>query len=655
MNQILLNKFVAYPRSTKRLIMLMFDAVVLTASIFIAFSLRLGEWYQPTDGMAWLILLAPLVAIPIFVRFGLYRAIIRYIGFKAIWAVAQAVSLYALVWGLLVFISGVEGVSRSAILINWLVAVLAIGSSRIAARFWVASMLDPMQVAQNGCSRKSVAVYGAGDAGVQLATALSYSKELKPVAFIDDDASLRGQQVNGLKVHSFIDLSYLIEQSKVEEVLLALPSVSRARRKEIISMLEPYPVHVRILPGVAEMAQGRVQLGDLRDVSIDDLLGRDAVAPNERLLHSNVTSKVVMVTGAGGSIGSELCRQIIRNKPEKLILFEQSEFALYSIEKELSAISDIELVPILGSVIRQSRLERICKRLGVQTIYHAAAYKHVPMVEMNVSEGIQNNIFGTMSCAKAALKSGVDTFVLVSTDKAVRPTNVMGCTKRICEMVLQAISDEQSKGNAKFGSTCFTMVRFGNVVGSSGSVVPYFKQQIRQGGPVTVTDPKIIRYFMAIPEAAQLVIQAGAMGQGGDVFVLDMGEPVRILDLAKKMIHLSGLQVRDEKTPNGDIEITFTGLRPGEKLYEELLIGDNVLPTDHAMIMRAEEELLSWNELQEILGGLQEAMETSDHETMRHLLIKAVPDYKPQCGIQDVLYMEDEPELQSNVLEMTGS
>ena len=426
-----------------------------------------------------------------------------------------------------------------------------------------------------------------------------------------------------------------MRENNVSEILLTIPSVSQSRRTEIINNLElNSSLTVRTLPGVDELAKGNATINDLRHVSIEDLLGRDCVQANQALLKVNIQNKVVMVTGAGGSIGSELCRQIIRLGASQLILFEQSELALYNIDKELSNVGDIEIVPILGSVVNQNRIEKVCKSFGVQTIYHAAAYKHVPMVEFNNTEGVNNNVFGTLNCAQAAINCSVETFVLISTDKAVRPTNTMGTTKRFAEMVLQALSVQQDV-------TKFTMVRFGNVLGSSGSVIPLFKQQIKEGGPVTVTDKDIIRYFMTIPEAVELVIQAGAMGQGGDVFVLDMGKPVKIYDLAKKMIHLTGLEVKDEASPKGDIEIQITGLRPGEKLYEELLIGDNVGKTDHPLIMRAEEDMLAWGELESILNGLELAIKDCDHVQLRKLLIQAVPGFKPQCEITDVLYKED--------------
>jgi FlaA1/EpsC-like NDP-sugar epimerase len=616
--------------------MLFVDSVVLVIILLASFSIRLGYWYFPESDLIWVIFGAPIIATSIFVRFGLYRAVIRYVGFKALWSIVQAVSLYALVWGVIGFMAAVDGIPRSVILINWVLSLLAIGGLRVVTRWLFTRDGDLKDSARSGSNSKNVLVYGAGDAGIQLVSALAHSSEYNPIGFVDDLKELQGAQIAGLDVYSIDAIVGVISKLGVDEVLIAMPSASRARRLEIINALEPYPVLVRMLPGVAELAEGKVSIGDLREVNIKDLLGRDTVEANRALLGKNITNKTVMVTGAGGSIGSELCRQIIFLKPKALILYEMSELALYTIEKELSniGIHSLDIYPILGSVKNKTRLANVFKRFGVDTIYHAAAYKHVPMVEFNNTEGVDNNIFGTLNCAQVAIASGVETFVLISTDKAVRPTNTMGATKRSAELVLQALSAKQS-------GTKFTMVRFGNVLGSSGSVIPLFKQQIKDGGPLTVTDANIIRYFMTIPEAVELVIQAGTMGTGGDVFVLDMGQPVRIDDLAKKMIRLSGLEVKDESNPDGDIEIKYTGLRPGEKLYEELLIGDNVSETDNPLIMRAQEELLAWDELESILGDLKIAITDCDQKKLRELLIQIVPGFKPQCEITDVLYKEE--------------
>ena len=609
--------------------MILADSVVLILILLFSFSLRLGHWYWPEDtNLLLAIFSAPVIAFLIFVKFGLYRAIIRFIGFRAVWAIAQAVSIYAVIWGVIGFMVAVDGIPRSVVLINWALTLLVIGGSRLSAR-WLFSEAQSDSESQ----RRNVVIYGAGSAGRQLSIALMQSKEYNPVAFLDDESEIQRQFINGVEVFSLNSLSHLIDDKNVIEVLLAIPSISRMRRNEIIDFLEPYPILVRSLPGVAEIAQGKVKVSDLHEISIQDLLGRDSVPANQKLLNLNVAGKAVMITGAGGSIGSELCRQVLLLKPKLLILYELNEFALYAIDKELLGLNviDIKIFPILGSVNNTKRLSRVFKKFGVQTIYHAAAYKHVPMVEFNNTEGVNNNIFGTLNIAKTAINEDVETFVLISTDKAVRPTNTMGATKRFAEMILQALSAEQN-------GTRFTMVRFGNVLDSSGSVIPLFKQQIKEGGPVTVTDEEIIRYFMTIPEAVELVIQAGSMGQGGDVFVLDMGEPVRIADLARKMIHLSGLQVKDSDNLNGDIEIKYTGLRSGEKLYEELLIGDNVIGTDNPMIMRAQEDMMAWGKLKLILDELEVAVNDDNQKKLRALLIKAVPEFKPQCDIKDLLY-----------------
>jgi len=630
-----LDTLINLSRLNKKIVMLFVDSVLLVTVILLSFSIRLGYFYFPESVLVyWVVFGAPIVAIPIFIRFGLYHAVIRYIGFKALWAIVQAVSLYALVLGVIGYrvadwyMTDVDSVVSSVILINWLLAIVAIGGSRMIGR-WLLSGADNRK---NSTECTNAVIYGAGSAGRQLSIALTQSSEYNPVAFIDNNGELLGQSIYGINVASRDDLKRLIETKNVTEVLLAIPSLSRTERNEIIHFLEPYQVLVRSLPSVSELAQGKVKIADLRDVSIIDLLGRDSVAANSELLGQNITNKVVLVTGAGGSIGSELSRQILGLKPQVLVLFDQSEFALYEINKELVNVGmpNVEILPMLGSVTNHKRLNHIMQRLDVKTIYHAAAYKHVPMVESNNGEGVSNNIFGTLTCAQVAIENGVETFVLISTDKAVRPTNTMGATKRVAEMVLQALALERI--------TRFSMVRFGNVLDSSGSVVPLFREQIKGGGPITVTDPEILRYFMSIPEAVELVIQAGAMAKGGDMFVLDMGKPVRIVDLARKMVRLSGLQVKDKLHPDGDIEIEFTGLRPGEKLYEELLIGDNVSETSNPMIMRAEEEMLAWDDLKLIIDELEKAIVSNDQDKLRQLLIKAVPGFKPQCGITDILY-----------------
>ena len=611
--------------------MVLVDFFVIVMTLLASFSVRLGYWYMPNGDLVWLIFGTPFIAIIIFVRFGLYRTVLRYASFNALWAIIQAVSLYALVWGVIGFLSGLDGIPRSVMVINWIFLLLAIGGTRMFIRWLLTKKIglkNSYKVDNN-----NVLIYGAGEAGIQLAGALKHSFEYVPVGFIDDLKELQGNYIGGLEVFSPIGIGNVINKLKVQEVLIAMPSTPRLVREKIINTLDSFSVTVRVLPSLSDLAGGKISVSDLRKVNIKDLLGRGAVPANKALLSKNITGKVVMVTGAGGSIGSELSRQIVTLKPKGLILYEISELALYNIEKELTKLYNLEIniYPVLGDIKNASRLTKVFKNFKVDTVYHAAAYKHVPMVEFNNAEGVDNNIFGTLYCAEAAIDSGVETFVLVSTDKAVRPTNTMGATKRCAELILQSLSKNQNK-------TKFTMVRFGNVLDSSGSVIPLFKQQINEGGPLTVTDKDVVRYFMTISEAVELVIQAGAMCEGGDVFVLDMNKPVRIDDLAKKMIALSGLKLKDEFHPDGDIEIKYIGLRPGEKLNEELLVGDNTSKTDNPLIMRAEEDMLSWGDLKPILDSLKKETQECNQEKIRKLLIELVPNFQPQCEIVDILY-----------------
>ena len=624
--------FISRSRRIKRTVTLLFDFIVITLALWVSFSLRLGEFYWPEGSVIWLFAVAPFIATPIFIKLGLYRAIIRYIGFHSLWVVVKAVSLYSLLITFFVVLANIEVVPRSVHIINWLVTLFVVGGSRMLVRWWLAGA-----VPANVSATRNVVVYGAGSSGSQVLDQLRIKNGMKVVAFIDDETSLHSRQIRDIRVRPFSHLSRLIERHGVKDVLLAMPSVSRSRRNQVIALLEPYPVTVKTLPTLAEIAEGEVTVDDIRDVEIEDLLGRDQVLPKVSLMAKNIHNKVVMVTGAGGSIGAELCRQILQQKPKEIVLFEHSEFALYMIEHDLKnqpISEEVVIKPVLGSVTDSDRVLLACQAAHVETVYHAAAYKHVPLVEQNPREAIKNNILGTLYTAEAALKSKVKDFILISTDKAVRPTNTMGASKRMAELVLQALSNKHRGVSA----TQFAMVRFGNVLGSSGSVIPLFKKQIKEGGPVTVTDPKIIRYFMTIPEAAQLVIQAGAMAKGGDVFVLDMGDPVKILELAKRMIHLSGLEVKGDDTPHGDIEIKFTGLRPGEKLYEELLIGNDVKNTDHEKIMRANESMIPWEELNVLIRRLQQAINDNDDVEIRAVLSEAVVGYKPQCAIANVLH-----------------
>ena len=625
-----IDSILACPRSIKRTIAVSFDFFVVVLSLWLAFSLRYSEIYVPPQSLWWLFLSAPAIAIPVFIKFGLYRAIIRYLGMQAIWTVVKATMLFEILFASLALTSTIQSIPRTIFVIQAIMLLVIVGGTRLIARWWINSM-------QNGSNDRArnkkivppVIIYGAGASGMQLAAALKQSSQYRPIAFIDDAVEFQNHQINGLTVFPFTQLSHLIDQHGVTDLLLAMPSVSRARRNELIRLLEPYSLHVRTLPSLIDLADGKVNVSDIQEVNIADLLGREAIEPIQDLLQANISNKIVMVTGAGGSIGSELCRTIIRLKPSSLVLYELNEFSLYAIERELESLDiGVPIFALLGNVQDQKRIESACSRFNINTIYHAAAYKHVPMVEKNTSEGVRNNVFGTLSCVKAAIASKVETFVLISTDKAVRPTNTMGATKRFAELVLQGLAEEQS-------DTRLIMVRFGNVLGSSGSVVPLFREQIANGGPVTVTDSRIIRYFMSIAEAAELVIQAGAMGQGGDVFVLDMGEPLRIVDLAKRMIHLSGYIEKNKENPEGDIEITYTGLRAGEKLYEELLIGDNVADTNHSKIMRAEEKVISWSVLDDILPRLQNLNDQNNTEEVRAIFLDYVDGFKPQCDNQD--------------------
>jgi FlaA1/EpsC-like NDP-sugar epimerase len=618
------NKIHKLPRKIKQMMMLLFDIVSVISCIFAAFYIRLGYLYFPSidDNLFLLIILAPFLAIPTFIIFGLYRDVIRYVGFNSLWRIAQGSSVYAISWGLLTFMVNVSYMPRSVILINWLLVILFVGGSRLFIR-WLLVEND---------KDYNVLIYGAGSAGRQLSNALNQSKEYNPLGFIDEASELYHHLINGLKVYSKNELKSLIHRYEIKEVLIAIPSISRAQRRQIIDFLEPFPVIVRALPGVSELAQGKVKVNDLLEIDLRELLGREPVKPNRSLLKTNIKDKAVMVTGAGGSIGSELCRQICYLEPKRLVLFDISESSLYIIEQELLNINalDIDIKPIIGSIADKERMEYICSLYSVNTIYHAAAYKHVPLVEFNPSQGLLNNAIGTMIAAKSAISSNVETFVLISSDKAVRPTNVMGASKRVAELILQGLNKIQD-------GTCFTMVRFGNVIDSSGSVIPLFKKQISQGGPITVTHLDVVRYFMSIPEAVELVIQAGAMGKGGEVFVLDMGEPIRIYDLAKKLVQLSGLTILDEENPNGDIEIKYTGLRPGEKLYEELLLSGSFSETINKLIKRAEEDMIDWEELEPKLTELNKTIKNinlkSDKEKIYLLLSKIVSEFKPKSNI----------------------
>lgn len=624
----MINTFLNLPRVHKRIISVASDVVVLLFAIWAAFALRLEQQlWVPDRGHLIVAGITVIFTIAVFVRLGLYRAVIRFLGDKAFLTIVYGVFLSALALIVSGYLLQVQ-VPRSVPIIYGALAFVFVSGTRLGVRMLVNH--------PHHRNKEPVAIVGAGETGMALASALRQGTEYRPVVFVTFDRAHHKSMIDGLPVVSIELIAKNMAKYDVRRILLALDPHSQVDRRELLKQLEPLSIPVQTVPSVSELVAGQARINDIRDLELEDLLGRDPVRPDTAVVAATLYDKSVMVTGAGGSIGSELCRQIIRHKPHVLVLFEQSEFSLYRIERELTAISqveglNVELHPVLGSVVHRKRCEVVMRAFGVETVYHAAAYKHVPLVEHNVIEGIQNNVFGTCHVAEAAIASGVERFVLISTDKAVRPTNVMGASKRMAELVLQGLAQRQSK-------TIFSMVRFGNVLGSSGSVVPLFRDQIRDGGPITVTHPDIIRYFMTIPEASQLVLQAGSMGQGGEVFVLDMGEPVKIADLARKMIHLMGLVEKSEDQPDGDIEITYTGLRPGEKLYEELLIGDNPQGTSHPRIMMAREAALSWGEVEQILERLMKASQEFDCGSVIETLKMAPTGFAPTGQVADLVW-----------------
>lgn len=615
-------RVLAWPRAAKRLAVIALDVVLALLATWVAYALRLENTYYPVGAQWWVYGVAPLLAIPIFIRLGLYRAIFRYTGQAALVTTGKAVVLYAGVLTAVLLWQQWPGVPRSLGLLQPIVFLLLVGASRAFARFWLAGI-----AAQSAGSQGRLLIFGAGSAGAQTAAALGMARHYTLIGFVDDDPGKDGRSINGAPVHVSDKLLQLVREEQVTDILLAMPNATRERRNQIIESLQGLPVHVRTLPSMADLASGKVTVQDIHELDVEDLLGREPVPPNAELLAQDLAGQVVLVSGAGGSIGGELTRQIVQQRPRQLLLLEHNEYGLYAIHQELEAVCKaqqlpVELVPLLGSISNPDRLAAICTTYRPATVYHAAAYKHVPMVEDNPGEGVRNNVFGTLNMAQAAAASGAHRFVLISTDKAVRPTNVMGATKRVAELVLQALAQEHA-------GTCFSMVRFGNVLGSSGSVVPLFRKQLAAGGPITVTHEEVTRYFMTIPEAAQLVLQAGAMGQGGDVFVLDMGQPVKIMDLARRMVQLSGLSVRDATHPTGDIEIAVTGLRVGEKLYEELLIGDDPQPTAHPRIMKAHEPFMPWSVLQQELQALLQAANANDDAAIKSFMVQHVQGYQP--------------------------
>jgi len=628
------------PREVKRVTALGADILICVVSVWTAFYLRLGYWPRIDTYPLQPIIVSIALALPIFVTFGLYRAIFRHAGAEALITIFRAVAVYSIPFVALYTLIGVTNVPRTVGLIQPILLALMISLTRVFARFLFAESYTE-RWRKDRVPR--VAIYGAGNAGLELSGAIAASRAMRAVAFIDDDPALWGSTLRSLPILAPGNMVQLIDRHRIDDILLAIPSASRRRRVEILESLRGMPVHVRTLPSFVDIARGTISVGDLRELDIEDLLGRATIPPDEALLRQNVTGKVVMVTGAGGSIGSELCRQIILFQPGALLLVDHTEFNLYTIHQELAATVGAvhyeegaapALVPLLASVADPRRMTEILAAWRPTTVVHAAAYKHVPMVEQNVLEGIRNNVIGTLTLVEAAQQAGVGRFILVSTDKAVRPTNVMGATKRLAEMILQARQGEDA-------STVLAMVRFGNVLGSSGSVIPLFRKQIAAGGPVTITDPEVTRFFMTVPEAAQLVLQAGSMAKGGEVFLLEMGESVRIVDLARNMIELSGLTVCDEANPEGDIEIAFTGLRPGEKLYEELLIGDGGEPSDHPRIVRANESSLTWAELEPEIAAMKAAIEAGDIAGARAILSRVVTGYRPAADSVDLTMDRD--------------
>ncbi|WP_205687195.1 polysaccharide biosynthesis protein [Chromohalobacter israelensis] len=612
------------------------DLVALPLALWSAYALRLAEWWpvRYIEPFWWLFLIVPPVGVFIFARLGLYRAVVRFMGPQALWAVVKGALLLALLMWASAFFYRWQMFPRSVPVNFALVTLVYVGGTRLLVRSYYQWLI------KHYTEKEPVAIYGAGGAGAQLTLALANSREFYTAAFLDDDPALWGFTIKGVKVHDPASFKIVAEELGIKRVLLAMPSATKAQRKQSLDKLGDVPVRVQTVPSMPEIVSGLASVDQLREVELEDLLGRDPVPPQLELVDASIRDKVVMVTGAGGSIGSEMCRQVVRGGPKALILFEVSEFGLYAINQELEAMrlemgESFPIVPLLGSVCDRNRVEVAIRHYGVQTLYHAAAYKHVPIVENNVLEGVRNNVHGSRVVAESAALLGVERCVLISTDKAVRPTNVMGATKRMAELVLQDLATRYALKDGH--RTIFSMVRFGNVLGSSGSVVPLFRRQIAQGGPITVTHPEITRFFMTIPEAALLVIQAGSMAEGGDVFVLDMGESVKIIDLARRMIQLSGLELKDEENPDGDIEIVYTGLRSGEKLYEELLIGDNVIGTKHPKILRAQEETLPHQELIALLGELQDAERTLDSQRACGLLKRGVNGFSHSGNMVDLL------------------
>jgi len=623
------------PRVTKRLIAVLVDVCLCAWTVWLSMVLRYSEFIDITPYRLLAVFLSIGIAIPIFIKTGFYRAIFRYSGLNAIISIARSAALYGLIFSFIILVAGFPGVPRTIGIIQPILLLVCISASRLLVRYWLGEDYDQILKKMN---RPKALIFGTGNTGRELADALVNSPDMQVIGFLEDDQKLHGSNINGLPIYKPEWLKKIADSEELSYVLLATPNLSRERRNEVLSLISEAHVAVRTLPSMGELIQGKVSITDLRELEIEDLLGREPIAPKAELMAAKITAKVVVVTGAGGSIGSELCRQIMLLEPKTLLLIEHSEAALYTIHQEIELkwnTQPTSVIPLIASVQDKKRISEIFNKWQPETVYHAAAYKHVPLVEHNPAEGIRNNVFGTLTIATVAIATGVRDFILISTDKAVRPTNMMGASKRLAEMILQAYAQHQSK-------TIFTMVRFGNVLGSSGSVVPKFREQIRVGGPISVTHPEMTRYFMTIPEAVQLVIQAGALANGGEVFVLDMGDSVKIMDLAKRMVELSGLTIKTEDQPNGDIEIEIMGLRPGEKLYEELLIGDNPEKTSHPRIIKASEQFIALEDLTLKLSRLEHNLNhTNDMQELRAFIAELVPEYSPMDEIVDWVYAQD--------------
>ena len=618
--------FLNLNRASKTVCLMFSDYLILVLSFWSSLSIRSNSFFILSDETSMLVLISPLISVPIFYFFGLYNSMTRYTSYQSIRVIIFGVSIYTTLWFMLLLYIGIFEKPYDFLIINWILTIFLIGGLRIVTRW--------LLTAEESSSSK-VVIYGAGSAGIQLKSAIEYNPSIKVSGFLDDDPNIQGLDIENIRVYKPSSLPKLIDKKGISQVLIALPTITRSEKVALLQSLKKYPLEIRSLPDLRDIVEGKVLVSDLKKIKIGDLLGRAPRKPDIKLLSKDISNKAILVIGAGGSIGSQLAREIITNQPSKLVLMDISEFSLYKIENELIRNNaEIDIVPIIGNVIDQKFLSKIIKKFNIKTVYHTAAYKHVPMVEKNIVSAIKVNVFGTLSAINASIESSVDSFVFISTDKAVRPTNIMGATKRFAELTLQAISHlEANKGNLRI-----SIVRFGNVLGSSGSVVPLFEQQIKEGGPVTVTDPNIIRYFMTIKEASQLVIQSGAMGKKGDIFVLDMGEQIKISQLAEDMIRLSGMTVKNQENPDGDIEIIFTGLRPGEKLYEELFIGNKVSRTDHDQIMRTDENFVSWPDLKKDLADLTRAIESYDFDLIMSIMGKRIDGFNHDKKIIDNLF-----------------